>query len=108
VAAGVAAVAVVGIQHRSVAPNLRAGAVVTAQNVSPAAQSIAAPIREAISYTVPATSSSPPKILPAGRLTNYVFAHSRYSSGLDQRGVLADMLIEAEDQSQPAAAPTAP
>ena len=118
VAAGVAAVAVVGIEHRSAAPGLaapglRAGAVVTAQNltaqnVSPAAQSIAAPIREAISYTVPATSSAPPKILPAGRLTNYVFAHSRYSSGLDQRGVLADMLIEAEDQPQPAAAPTAP
>jgi hypothetical protein len=34
-------------------------------------------------------------------LTNYVFAHSRYSSGLAQRGVMADLLIEADDQ-QPA------
>jgi negative regulator of sigma E activity len=118
VAAGVAAVAIVGIQHRSSAPGLRAGAALTAQNltaqnlttqnVSPVAQSLGASPREAISYTVPAASLGQPKILPAGRLTNYVFAHSRYSSGLDQRGVLADMLIEAEDQTQPAAAPTAP
>jgi negative regulator of sigma E activity len=118
VAAGVAAVAIVGIQHRSTAPGLRAGAALTAQNltaqnlpaqnVSPVAQSLGASPREAISYTVPAASLGQPKILPAGRLTNYVFAHSRYSSGLDQRGVLADMLIEAEDQTQPAAAPTAP
>jgi negative regulator of sigma E activity len=116
VAAGVAAVAIVGIQHRSVAPGLRAGAALTAplaltaQNSAapPVTQTALAPTREPISYTVPETSSAPPKVLPAGRLTNYVFAHSRYSSGLDQRGVLADMLIEAEDQPQPAAAPTAP
>jgi hypothetical protein len=36
-------------------------------------------------------------VLPA-RLTSYVFAHSRYSSGLDLRGVMADMLIESEEQ----------
>ncbi len=54
--------------------------------------------REAISYTVPAPSQSPPTgVLPA-RLTSYVFAHSRYSSGLDLRGVMADMLIESEEQ----------
>jgi hypothetical protein len=69
---------------------------------------VAAAPREAISYTVPATSPASPAAMPAARLTNYVFAHSRYSSGLDQRGMLADMLIEAEDQAQPAAAPTAP
>ncbi len=28
--------------------------------------------------------------MPPARLTNYVFAHSKYSSGLGQRGVLAD------------------
>ena len=58
--------------------------------------------REAISYTVPATSgAAPPVGLAPGRLTNYVFAHSQYSSGLAQRGVMADMLIES-DQQQPA------
>ena len=34
--------------------------------------------------------------MPQARLANYVLAHSRYSSGLDQRGVLADLLIEAD------------
>jgi hypothetical protein len=38
--------------------------------------------------------------MPQARLTNYVLAHSRYSSGLDLRGVLADLLIEA-DEAQP-------
>ncbi|MGB6310614.1 MAG: hypothetical protein WBF89_22755, partial [Steroidobacteraceae bacterium] len=67
--------------------------------------------REAISYTVPATSQAAPSAMPPARLTNYVFAHSRYSSGLDQRGVLADLLIEAEEQPPPAheaAAPVVP
>ncbi len=105
VAAGVAVVAVVALQQRSVAPTLRPGAVLTAQNA--AAGSLPAPNltlvqaqppREAISYTVPAASPAAPAVMPQARLTNYVFAHSRYSSGLDQRGVLADMLIEADEQ----------
>ena len=33
------------------------------------------------------------------RLTNYVVAHSRYSSWIGQRGVLADLLIEADEQA---------
>jgi hypothetical protein len=36
--------------------------------------------------------------MPPARLTNYVFAHSKYSSGLYQRGVMADLLIEADEQ----------
>jgi sigma-E factor negative regulatory protein RseA len=106
VAAGVAAVAVVGFQHRSAGPG---NVAVTAQNVSPAPLTVTTPAREAISYTVPAATPAPATAMPAARLASYVFAHSRYSSGLDQRGVLADMLIEAEEQPQPAAAPpTAP
>jgi len=113
VAAGVAAVAVVALQHRAVAPGLRSGAVVTAQNAAARAQpsllaqnstlpqvSLQTP-REAISYTVPAASPVASAAIPPARLTKYVFAHSRYSSGLDQRGVLADLLIEAEDQQPP-------
>lgn len=108
VAAGVAAVAVVALQQRAAAPGWRTGPVVTAQ--SPAlpqaaflAQSGAAmqAPREAISYTVPAMTAAAASVMSPARLTNYVFAHSRYSSGLDQRGVLADLLIEA-DQQQPA------
>ena len=125
VAAGVAAVAVVALQQRAVAPGVRPGAVVTAQSM---AQGMALPAqsnllaqnavlapggalqtpREAISYTVPATSAAAPAAMPPARLTNYVFAHSKYSSGLDQRGVLADLLIEAEEQQPPAHAAAAP
>jgi sigma-E factor negative regulatory protein RseA len=100
VAAGVAVVAVVALQQRAVAPTLRPGIPLAAQNAPAAAP-------EAISYTVPAASPVGPAAMPPARLTNYVFAHSRYSSGLDQRGVLADMLIETDEQApkveQPAA-----
>ncbi len=113
VAAGVAAMAIVSVQHRAVAPGLRSGAVVTAQNATARTQasllarnatlpqgSLQTP-REAISYTVPAASPAASSAIPPARLTKYVFAHSRYSSGLDQRGVLADLLIDAEDQQPP-------
>ena len=108
VAAGVAAVAVVAFHQRADAPGLRPALALNAQSraqVQPAlAQNGAVPAapREAISYTVPAASGAAPSVsLAPGRLTNYVFAHSQYSSGLAQRGVMADMLIES-DQQQPA------
>jgi hypothetical protein len=41
-------------------------------------------------------------------LTNYVFAHSQYSSGLGQRGVLADMLIEDDEPAAAAGERAAP
>jgi sigma-E factor negative regulatory protein RseA len=100
VAAGVAAVAVVALQHRAVAPALRVGAAVTAQNAVPAQLApgtVQAP-REAISYTVPAPSPASPAAVAPARLTNYMFAHSKYSTGLAQRGVLADLLIDADEQ----------
>jgi sigma-E factor negative regulatory protein RseA len=113
VAAGVAAVAIISVQHRAVAPGLRSGAVVTALNAAARTQpsllaqnatlprgSLQTP-REAISYTVPTASPAASAPTPPARLTKYVFAHSRYSSGLDQRGVLADLLIDAEDQQPP-------
>jgi len=106
VAAGVAAVAVVALQQRAVAPVPRTGAALTAQNTAPAPAQSAVSIpaaaavqtpREAISYTVPATSPEVPSAIAPARLTNYVFAHSRYSSGLDQRGVMTDLLIETDE-----------
>lgn len=93
VAAGVAAVAVVALQQRADSPTLRPTVPVMAQNAAPVPRPATA---EAISYTVPAASVAAPSAMPPARLTNYVFAHSRYSSGLDQRGVMADLLIEAE------------
>jgi hypothetical protein len=122
VAAGVAVVAVVALQQRADAPVAHRGAL-TAQNAAsvqsasvqsaslrsaavpgglpaPGASLAQAP-REPLSYTVPAASAAAPAGMAPARLTNYVFAHSRYSSGLDQRGVVADLLIEA-DEAPPA------
>ncbi len=105
VAAGVAAVAIVALQQRAISPRLNAAAT-TAQNVAAPLPTVAGnstpvqgggPQHEALSYTVPATSTEAPSSLVPARLTNYVFAHSKYSSGLGQRGVLADLLIEDDD-----------
>ena len=115
VAAGVAAVAIVALQQRAVSPGLPGASAVTAQSNAVTAQGnrvapnmVAAQNaslqggggpREALSYTVPASPADAPLAVASGRLTNYVFAHSKYSLGLGQRSVLADLLIE-EDESQ--------
>jgi sigma-E factor negative regulatory protein RseA len=121
VAAGVATVAIVALQQRAISPGLRVAAP-SAANISTPVNAVSATAsalsarnqsavqggggpREALSYTVPASSDAPPSIAPA-RLTSYVFAHSKYSSGLGQRGVLADLLIE-DDEPQPIPAPRA-
>jgi sigma-E factor negative regulatory protein RseA len=111
VAAGVAAVAIVALQQRSISPGVNAAAnaplgatAMVARNQSPV-QGGGGP-REALSYTVPASSGSAGAIAPA-RLTNYVFAHSKYSSGLGRRGLLADLLIE-DDEPEPMPVPRAP
>jgi len=91
VAAGVAAVAVVALQQRAVVPTARPVLPVTARNIT------AVRPREPISYTVPAVPEAP-AALPAARLTNYVFAHSKYSSVLEQRNVLSALLADADEQ----------
>jgi negative regulator of sigma E activity len=101
VAAGVATVAIVALQQRAISPGLRSQvpqSIVAAQNASVQGGGGA---REALSYTVPTMSTDAPAAVSPARLTNYVFAHSKYSLGLSQRGVLADLLIE-DDESQPA------
>ncbi len=91
VAAGVAAVAVVALQQRAVSPALLAVVPMTAQTV--------AKPKEALSYTVPAAAPAEetPAMLPAARLTSYVFAHSRYSSVLGQSNVLSGLLADADE-----------
>jgi negative regulator of sigma E activity len=95
VAAGVAAVAVVALQQRADAPTLRAALPVTAQNVASQSAAMVKP-KEALSYTVPAAVPDAPASLPAARLTNYVFAHSKYSSVMGQNDVLNDLLSGAD------------
>jgi sigma-E factor negative regulatory protein RseA len=115
VAAGVATVAIVALQQRAISPGSHVAPALTAQNVTAqnaripqnvvAAQNASVQggggAREALSYTVPFSSADAPAALSPARLTNYVFAHSKYSLGLGQRGVLADLLIE-DDEPQPA------
>jgi sigma-E factor negative regulatory protein RseA len=114
VVAGVAAVAIVAMQQRSFAPGVGGSGklisgtaisgtaspaltAVTASAPLGAAVPMVAANREAISYTVPATPAAAPAAAAMGRLTNYMFAHSKYSYGLAQRGVLADLLIDYDE-----------
>ena len=97
VAAGVATVAVFALQQRSAVAPL-------ARNL-PAATARMAAVQptEPRSYTVPPTVAAAPTGVPAARLTNYVFAHSKYSSVMGQNDVLNDLLSEAD--AEDAAAP---
>jgi sigma-E factor negative regulatory protein RseA len=116
VAAGVAAVAIIALQQRATAPNIAhlapaaivkvaPGMPVSDTRPGPSAAALTAQNHEALSYTVPFASTDAPSAIAPARLTNYVFAHSKYSSGLGQRSVLADLLIE--DDAPGAVAPGA-
>jgi sigma-E factor negative regulatory protein RseA len=134
VAASVAVVAVVALrQHVAVAPTLASsGAPAVASsaavafvpspvlanvnvvgaslNPGGALNSGAASVNstEPVSYTTPATLAEAPSAMPAARLTNYVFAHSKYPSLLGQRDVLTDLMVPSEDQTAPVAPAKSP
>jgi sigma-E factor negative regulatory protein RseA len=93
VAASVAAVAVVALQERAVAPTVHAAPPVIAQNARPAQA------KEALSYYIPppAASNGASAVMPATRLTSYVFAHSNYVSGLGQGNVMSGLLSDPDD-----------
>ena len=107
VAASVAVVAVIGIQQRATVPGPEA-APLTAQTVVVTRADGVARVTEPASYTVPPAVPEAPTALPAARLTNYVFAHSRYSSVMGQNDVLNDLLstTDAEDSGSQKAAGT--
>ena len=93
VAAGVAAVAVVALQQRAVAPGCAQHTVRASRRARSLAQA-----KEALSYMVPAAAPAEvPAVVPAARLTSYVFAHSNYSSGLGQGNVMSGLL--SDDQA---------
>jgi sigma-E factor negative regulatory protein RseA len=97
VAAGVAGVALVALQQRAVAPGVSASRIV-AQNVR-----LPAVAKEPLSYTVPAPVAAP-AMMASARLTNYVFAHSKYSVGLGQGSLLSTLLSGDSEGAQSAAA----
>ncbi len=118
VAAGVAAVAVVGLQQRAYTPQVTrmpAPALALAPALAPALAmvrpQVQSPARivpqtpksngEALSYTVPVVKAETEVALPAARLTNYVFAHSKYSSPLGRGNVLSGLIAETADGPVP-------
>jgi sigma-E factor negative regulatory protein RseA len=90
IAASVAAIAIFSVQRAGVAPE-------TVATGEPAAAPSAV-VAQSTDYVVP-TSTSGPAFVPATRLTNYVVAHSEYSSPLARRSVLTGVL--AEDDGDP-------
>jgi sigma-E factor negative regulatory protein RseA len=105
IAAGVAAVAVLTMQPIS-QPELAGGETPLVAANEPTVAPTAADAEAA--YVVP-TSTSNNAFIPATRLTNYVVAHSEYSSPLGRRSVLSGVLADdeegvdgaAEDQDAP-------
>jgi sigma-E factor negative regulatory protein RseA len=97
VAAGVAAIAVFSVQRSGVAPQPQT----IAQSIGESQRepSAATPtVAESPSYVVPSGTSNS-SFVPATRLTNYVVAHSEYSSPLGRRSMLSGVL--AEDDAEP-------
>ncbi len=112
VAAGVAAVAVVGLQQRAYTPQVtRMPAPALAPALAMVRPQVQSPARivpqtpksngEALSYTVPVVKAETEMALPAARLTNYVFAHSKYSSPLGRGNVLSGLIAETADGPVP-------
>jgi sigma-E factor negative regulatory protein RseA len=94
IAATVAAMAIFSVQRAGVTP----GAIATNEPAP-----VTAVVAQATDYVVP-TSTSQPAFVPATRLTNYVVAHSEYSSPLARRSVLTGVL--SEDDGDPDVATT--
>ncbi len=106
VAAGVAAIAVLAIERRADVPALTAASQGSAVPVVAAVRTVpAGRPREALSYTVPAAAPDNVSALPASRLTNYVFAHSKYSSALGQRNVLSGLIADLPGEQPPPSDP---
>lgn len=91
IAAGVAAVAVLTLQPIG-QPELASGD----GRLVAANEPTLVPAEAENSYVVP-TSTSNSAFIPATRLTNYVVAHSEYSSPLGRRSVLSGVLADDED-----------
>jgi sigma-E factor negative regulatory protein RseA len=91
VAATVAAIAIFSVQRAGVAP----GPLATNEPTAVPAATVARNSDDAPSNIVPTTTSSlQSAFVPATRLTNYVVAHSEYSSPLARRSVLTGVLAE--------------
>ena len=99
IAAGVAAVAVFVMQPMGQPDVVPVNAPLVAATNEPAANEAVVATDAESSYVVP-TSTTQSAFIPATRLTNYVVAHSEYSSPLSRRSVLSGVLADdAEAQA---------
>jgi sigma-E factor negative regulatory protein RseA len=97
IAAGVAAVAVFAVQRADVLP-------LQVAEQTPMNTPITLAAEDSSSYVVPSATTSDSSFVPATRLTNFVVAHSDYSSPLARRSVLTSVLAEDDVDLNPAAA----
>jgi sigma-E factor negative regulatory protein RseA len=95
IAAGVAAVAVLTMQPTGQSDPGVVSTPLVAANQPAANEPVVAADAES-SYVVP-TSTTQSAFIPATRLTNYVVAHSEYSSQLGRRSVLSGVLADDEE-----------
>lgn len=85
IAASVALVAVLAVRNQPVVAPTTTAAVETLKPVVLTAQRLD-------SYVVPSVANAPTAPLPATRLTNYVVAHSEFSSPLGRRNVMTGLM----------------
>jgi hypothetical protein len=52
------------------------------------------------SYVVPTATSAPSAAIPASRLTNYVVAHSEFSSPLGRHNMMTGLLTEGSSTTE--------
>jgi sigma-E factor negative regulatory protein RseA len=102
VAASVAWVAVLTVRNPPVVANASSVSAEVLQPVTLTAQQRSA---SADSYVVPAAASAPSVPIPTARLTNYVVAHSEFSSPLGRRNMMTSLLAEDQPAAEVAAAP---
>jgi sigma-E factor negative regulatory protein RseA len=91
VAATVAALAVFSVQQSGLIPPSSEVVADNSRALAPATV-----VEETDRYVVPSMPSTSSAFVPATRLTNYVVAHSEYSSPLGRRSVLSGVLAEGE------------
>lgn len=108
VAATVAAVAILGVQQlQAPLPGTATQVASTSLSPEPVVIGDVSSSSEAPSYTVPAPITDVP-LVPAARLTNYVVAHSQYTSTLGRRNMLSGIISEDPTPVDESGEPVAP
>lgn len=101
--AGVAVAASVALAAVLVVRQPQQAATAFAQQAAPATVQLASSAANGESYVVPTVANAPSAPIPAARLTNYVVAHSEFTSPLGQRNMLMGLLSGDDAETNSAA-----